>query len=933
MSSLTICKICHEVCKDKVHRTPYWSCPNCNAWFQDPAPPKRYIGAHEPEPTAMDASEIAANHSVAEWLHGHLKLKDGARTLDIGAKWPILASALEARGAEAHAMDGDKRVRKWARELGVIGHVADFERANRPKECMFDLITMVHTFEHFYDPVAAIRKLRDWINPSGRVFIRMPASDVRGIERDLFPSMFEIHPFVHCHRSLLQALVAAEDCFVIESDTALEPGQRDIILRPINSKRRIMVGMIVKNEERDLPRVLASIRNAADEVLIVDTGSTDRTAQIAADSGATIGAPFLDASRQDENGDWKLYDFGAARNQAITSAKAIAAMGKDHHWYAWFDADDVLITPHAIRRASYDDTQDVYGCWIQDGGRKWIQHRMWRASAGVRFEGKCHEYPILDGLRVANLDDCLIQHHSEPGVGETSNARNLRILLEEWDEKQSARTAFYLANTYRDGGQHEKAAAWYEARINFGEAFREEWLFAWLYGIRSKRAAGQECTEMIEQAIQHAPGWAEFRMEKAHDLYARNLYAEAIEAAMLCIDMPMTPSILWRETEAYGDAPCRHISWCNEALGNIALAITWAEEAQRRIGGPDAEWDARLARLRGDHERQCKPAGVVIKADEKPRICLNRPGAIGDILMTLNLLPALREANPDHEIWYFCHESLAAEDKLGWIIRAAGADRVMHSSGFDAWAKGAAKAVNLVGYPLAEGYPDKPMSMHLLQYFADDMQLHTYFMPGALPSLTVPRPPRPSSAPEGDYVTIQMEAGWSKYKQWPRDKWNAVMRALPDIQFFGISKDSGMTLRQSIAVFANATMHVGIDSFCNHLTNYFWSDDLPKIPGAAVFSRNHRTPGVILWGSTQASAAGYPHNTNITRALPCQPCFRENPAISRMDRGPCVAVIDGDSYRVVKAPSYLDVREHACMADITIEEVVEAVRAKWEELT
>ncbi len=80
--------------------------------------------------------------------------------------------------------------------------------------------------------------------------------------------------------------------------------------------------------------------------------------------------------------------------------------------------------------------------------------------------------------------------------------------------------------------------------------------------------------------------------------------------------------------------------------------------------------------------------------------------------------------------------------------------------------------------------------------------------------------------------------------------------------------------------------------------------------------------GVILWGSTQASAAGYASNVNITRALPCQPCFRENPAISRMDRGPCISP---------PRATYDDDTPHACMADIGVDEVVEAVRQLWKE--
>ena len=125
-----------------------------------------------------------------------------------------------------------------------------------------------------------------------------------------------------------------------------------------------------------------------------------------------------------------------------------------------------------------------------------------------------------------------------------------------------------------------------------------------------------------------------------------------------------------------------------------------------------------------------------------------------------------------------------------------------------------------------------------------------------------------------------------------------------------LSEAAGWTLQGAISVLANAQMHIGIDSWANHATNYFWTDD----------AGGRRVPGVILWGSTQASAAGYPTNTNISLGLPCQPCFRENPAISRMPRGPCVNP---------PRATYEDDTPWACTRDISVEQVVEAVREMW----
>jgi len=81
--------------------------------------------------------------------------------------------------------------------------------------------------------------------------------------------------------------------------------------------------MIVKNEERDLPRCLESVRDLTAELVVVDTGSTDATASIAEDCGAVV-IPF----------DFTRVDFASARNKAIAHASG--------RWILVLDADECL---------------------------------------------------------------------------------------------------------------------------------------------------------------------------------------------------------------------------------------------------------------------------------------------------------------------------------------------------------------------------------------------------------------------------------------------------------------------------------------------------------------------------------------------------------------------------------------------------------------
>ena len=80
--------------------------------------------------------------------------------------------------------------------------------------------------------------------------------------------------------------------------------------------------MIVRDEEENLPRCLESVRGIFDEVIVVDTGSVDRTKEIAREFGARV-FDFV----------WIDY-FAAARNEALSHATGDYAF--------WLDADDVV---------------------------------------------------------------------------------------------------------------------------------------------------------------------------------------------------------------------------------------------------------------------------------------------------------------------------------------------------------------------------------------------------------------------------------------------------------------------------------------------------------------------------------------------------------------------------------------------------------------
>ena len=85
---------------------------------------------------------------------------------------------------------------------------------------------------------------------------------------------------------------------------------------------RVSLTMIVKNEQENLPTCLASVEGIFDEIVVVDTGSTDRTKEIAREFGAKV-----------FDFEW-IDNFAAARNEALSHATGDYAF--------WLDADDVV---------------------------------------------------------------------------------------------------------------------------------------------------------------------------------------------------------------------------------------------------------------------------------------------------------------------------------------------------------------------------------------------------------------------------------------------------------------------------------------------------------------------------------------------------------------------------------------------------------------
>ncbi len=205
---------------------------------------------------------------------------------------------------------------------------------------------------------------------------------------------------------------------------------------------RISVVMIVKNEEAMLARCLESVKGA-DEIIVVDTGSIDKTKEIA-------------KNLADKVYDFKwIDDFAAARNFALSKATG--------DWVLSIDADEMLDSNgiENIRKMLFTEKQAI-GIRMHCGTTSYHVPRLFRNIPGIRWVGKIHETIQVNGF---DRSDIGITYGSSP-AHLLDPDRNIRILEIAHDEDpKNTRAMYYLAREYAYRKEWEKAEEVFEKYV------------------------------------------------------------------------------------------------------------------------------------------------------------------------------------------------------------------------------------------------------------------------------------------------------------------------------------------------------------------------------------------------------------------------------------------------------------------------------------
>lgn len=239
----------------------------------------------------------------------------------------------------------------------------------------------------------------------------------------------------------------------------------------------ISLCMIVRNEQAVLGRCLDSVRGIPDEIVIVDTGSVDRTKEIAAQYTEFVyDFPWTD-------------DFSAARNFAFSKGT--------QQYLLWLDADDILKPSEREKflelKQRLDPAVDLvmmpYEVAEDSAGRatfSYRRERLMKRQRGYRWVGEIHEAIVPSGRMV--YEPIAVTHRK---LSVSDPDRNLRIFQKKLNagQKLEPRERYYYARELWYHQDYQQAQREFSAFLG-QDGWKEDRIQAWLLLSRCRLALG-----------------------------------------------------------------------------------------------------------------------------------------------------------------------------------------------------------------------------------------------------------------------------------------------------------------------------------------------------------------------------------------------------------------------------------------------------------
>jgi tetratricopeptide (TPR) repeat protein len=351
--------------------------------------------------------------------------------------------------------------------------------------------------------------------------------------------------------------------------------------------------MIVRDEEASLGAALRSLRAVVDALVVVDTGSRDRSVEIARASGARV-AHFA----------W-CDDFAAARNASIGECRT--------DWILVLDADEELVAPgarEALERFASGPARvgqiEIDNVGASSGASRVLVSRFFANDGRHRFAGRVHEQLRVDDAEPVRAPvGVRIVHHGYAAAAIAAKdklARNRALLERSLAETPDDRYAwFQLGKTEALAGRHEPALAAFEqalARSDDADPWAIDALETAAYSLRALGRSRQALALVAEIETAYASRAdtcflaALLRMDVGDLAGAERGFLRALELGA----QPTSGGE--RVLSAATSAPAYNLGVMREVLGQNDAASTWYRRALA-YDPAHAEARAGLARVGG----------------------------------------------------------------------------------------------------------------------------------------------------------------------------------------------------------------------------------------------------------------------------------------------------------------------------------------------
>ncbi len=341
----------------------------------------------------------------------------------------------------------------------------------------------------------------------------------------------------------------------------------------------IALVMIVRDEEDNLAACLESVRGAVDEIVIVDTGSTDRTVETAGRyTGRVYRFPWRD-------------DFAAARNYAIGKAAS--------EWILSLDADERLDPSTGDLKSLVGNAGPkeafllpLYSHTACSDYTSFPVLRLFRNNGAYLYRGRIHEQVIIDRSEaVAIAEGPVIRHRASPGRERNrKRGRNLALLRQaRAADPSNPFLAYYLGVEWLGLDRAEKALPYFEEACGqLSDAhilFRAPAVRNLLTCLRVLGEIQEAIRVCLAESLRY-PFYADLFYDGGTLFEKQGDWGTAARWFAAALDCGRPPALFPHQNGTSGFLALWHLGHCYEKLGRMEEAKKCYEQA----AGPDSAW-------------------------------------------------------------------------------------------------------------------------------------------------------------------------------------------------------------------------------------------------------------------------------------------------------------------------------------------------------